>query len=209
MINSGGGAGEHGDAEAERTGAVLWVAVAAVRFVEDAVFADTGRGPACFDGQPDPPLAGPDGPIPRPRRYGRGDAGVVTAFTVVFVTALILVAGLVLDGGLALAAKVRAIHTAEEAARAGAQAVDLAGYRADGRVRLDPAGARQRAQAFLTAAGATGTVVVTGTRVTVTVHATVHTQLLSLAGLGRLEVSGVGAAEAVRGIVTPDPPGGR
>ncbi|WP_239341607.1 pilus assembly protein TadG-related protein [Frankia sp. CiP3] len=146
----------------------------------------------------------PGGFAIRAWRHGRGDAGVVTAFTVVFVTALILVAGLVLDGGLALAAKVRAIHTAEEAARAGAQAVDLAGYRADGHVRLDPAGARQRAQAFLAAAGVAGTVVVTGTRVTVTVHATVPTQLLSLAGLDRLEVSGVGAAEAVRGIVTEE-----
>ncbi|WP_239406012.1 pilus assembly protein TadG-related protein [Frankia sp. Cj3] len=154
----------------------------------------------------------PDSPSGRVRRRDRADDGVVTAFTVVFVTALILVAGLVLDGGLALAAKVRAITTAQEAARAGAQALDLAAYRADGRAVLDPTDARQRAQAFLTAAGATGTVVaVTGTRVTVTVHTTVHTQLLSLAGLGRLEVSGVGSAVAVRGIVAPDPaalPGG-
>jgi len=43
--------------------------------------------------------------------------------------ALILVAGLVLDGGLTLAARERALDKAQQAARAGAQAINLATYR--------------------------------------------------------------------------------
>jgi len=43
-----------------------------------------------------------------------------------------LVAGLVIDGGLGLAAEVRATDEAQSAARAGAQAIDLAAYRQAG-----------------------------------------------------------------------------
>ncbi|MFI7536695.1 hypothetical protein [Streptosporangium sp. NPDC049376] len=52
--------------------------------------------------------------------------------------ALILLAGIVVDGGLALGARVRAINEAQEAARSGAQQLDLAAYRRDGRIRPEP-----------------------------------------------------------------------
>ena len=70
--------------------------------------------------------------------FARDERGRVTAFVVVITTACLLFAGLVLDGGLALAAKTKAIGQAQEAARAGAQALDLATYRANGKARLDP-----------------------------------------------------------------------
>ena len=44
---------------------------------------------------------------------------MVTAFVVIFTLALFLMAGLVLDGGLALAARVRAIDDAQAAAGPG------------------------------------------------------------------------------------------
>ncbi|MGH8922355.1 MAG: pilus assembly protein TadG-related protein, partial [Actinomycetes bacterium] len=53
------------------------------------------------------------------------DEGRVSAFVVTVLVAILALAGLTLDGGLALADKVRANGQAEAAARAGAQALDL------------------------------------------------------------------------------------
>jgi hypothetical protein len=50
-----------------------------------------------------------------------GDGGQITALVVVTMAALILLAGLVLDGGLTLAARERALGEAQEAARARAR----------------------------------------------------------------------------------------
>ena len=70
-------------------------------------------------------------------RPGDGEAGMVTAFVVILTLALLAMAGLVTDGGLALAAKVRAIDDAQAAARAGAQAIDIPLYRQTGQITLD------------------------------------------------------------------------
>jgi len=126
----------------------------------------------------------------------RDESGMVTAFVVVMLSALILVAGLVLDGGLALAAKVQAIDDAQAAARAGAQAIDLPTYRATGQITLDAATATTDAQQALTSAGQTGTVAVDGNVVTVTVTITQHTQILDLIGIDALHETGTGSATA-------------
>jgi putative Flp pilus-assembly TadE/G-like protein len=70
-----------------------------------------------------------------------GEEGRVSAFVLITFTALLLTAGLVLDGGNALAAKSRAIGIAEEAARTGGQRLDLAAVRAGRPPALDPMGA--------------------------------------------------------------------
>lgn len=137
-------------------------------------------------------------------RVSRDDRGQITAFVVVFTAAVVMFAGLVLDGGLSLAAKIRALGEAQEAARAGAQALDLAAYRRDGTVRLVPAQARALALRYLAATGDQGTVTATPEAVTVTVTARQHTQLLNLAGLHTLTVTATGSAHPVRGIDTPD-----
>ncbi|MFB9617439.1 pilus assembly protein TadG-related protein [Kutzneria kofuensis] len=124
----------------------------------------------------------------------------MTAFVVVIAIAALLFAGLVLDGGLALAAKVRAIGEAQEAARAGAQEIDLTAYRADGTLRLVPQQASTAARNYLAAAGHTGTVSVAGNTVNVTVSITQPTQLLGLAGIGSITVTGAGQAQPQRGI---------
>lgn len=140
------------------------------------------------------------------------DSGRVTAFFVVLTTAVMLFAGLVLDGGLALAAKVRAIGAAQEAARAGAQAIDLGAYRTDGTLRLDPDRAAALARSYLADAtisrshatggrpsGLTVSVVVVGDTVTVTVAVSEPTQLLGLVGISSIRVSGTGSAHPDRG----------
>jgi hypothetical protein len=129
-------------------------------------------------------------------RIGHEDEGVVTAFVVVIVLALILLAGLVLDGGLALAAKVQAIDDAQAAARAGAQAIDLPMYRATGQIVLDAATASADAEQALAVAGESGTVAVNGDVVTVTVTVSEPTQILDIVGINQLSETGSGTATA-------------
>ena len=50
------------------------------------------------------------------RRRDHDEAGTVTAFVVIFSFALLLLAGLVIDGGLTLAARIEAIDEAQAAA---------------------------------------------------------------------------------------------
>lgn len=124
---------------------------------------------------------------------------MVTAFVVIFVLALVAMAGLVLDGGLALAAKVQAIDDAQAAARAGAQAIDIPLYRSSGQVTLDPSQAIADSQHYLADIGRSGTVAVDGDRVSVTVHISQPTQILSVVGIGHLTVVGDGTATAEQG----------
>ena len=121
---------------------------------------------------------------------------MVTAFVVIFTLALLAMAGLVLDGGLALAAKVQAIDDAQAAARAGAQAIDIPLYRATGQITLDPQAAVADAERYLAASGHTGGVAVDGNQVTVTVSLTQPTQILSIVGIDSIGVSGTGSATA-------------
>ncbi len=127
---------------------------------------------------------------------GDDEAGMVTAFVVIFTLALLAMAGLVLDGGLALAAKVQAIDDAQAAARAGAQAIDIPLYCTTGQITLNPQAAVADAERYLAASGHTGTVTVTGDQVTVTVSVTQPTQILSIVGIDSIGVSGTGSATA-------------
>ncbi|GAA3390326.1 pilus assembly protein TadG-related protein [Cryptosporangium minutisporangium] len=148
---------------------------------------------------------------PRPRslrargqRAGRGrrwgEDGQATAFLAVLVLALLLLAGLVLDGGVALAARTCALDAAQSAARAGAQQLDLPLYRATGQLRLDPAQSLRAAQDFLAAAGTPGEVTATTAAVTVTTHTDRPAQLLQLVGVDTLRAAGTATA-------TPTAPG--
>jgi hypothetical protein len=133
----------------------------------------------------------------------------VTAFVAVLTAALLVMLGLVADGGRALAAHVDVINEAQEAARAGAQALDLVAYRRDGTLRLDPAAVGRRVRAYLSATGDTATsVLVTRDEVTVTVARTTPTRLLTLAGLAAIRATGTGTARA-EPLATPAPARGR
>lgn len=133
------------------------------------------------------------------RRRWRGDeSGQVSAFVITLVPAIVLLAGLVLDGGLAMGAKVEAISHAQSAARAGAQHLDLAAYRADGTVRLDPDAAAAAARRYLASVGATGTVTATSDSIRVRVTGHSRPQLLGVVGVGPIEVTGTGSAEPRR-----------
>ncbi|WP_412736057.1 pilus assembly protein TadG-related protein [Krasilnikovia sp. MM14-A1259] len=138
------------------------------------------------------------------RRTGRLDAGQVTPFAVLFTVASMAVAGLVLDAGMALSAKVQALDVAQSAARAGAQEIDLGVYRTQGRAQLDPSRAASVARSWLASAGMDGTASATTTTVSVTVRRSSRTQLLQLVGVGSLHVSASATATAVHGVTGPN-----
>lgn len=131
----------------------------------------------------------------------RGERGQVTAFVVMFTLVLFFVAGLVVDGGFMLAARERAINDAEGAARAGAQAIDLAEYRSSGKVVLDRPAAVAAANAYLSKSGATGTANATGNTVTVDLRRDQSLRILGLVlGTDTVTVKGHGQADAVQGV---------
>jgi Flp pilus assembly protein TadG len=146
-------------------------------------------------------------PHARRRLHGLigGDAGRVTPFALLMTIALLAVAGLVLDAGLALSEKVRALDVAQAAARAGAQELDLHKYRTSSIAELDPARAAATARAWLASAGVDGEASATTTTVTVTVRRTSNTQLLHIVGVSRLTVSATATATAVQGVTGPNP----
>ena len=135
----------------------------------------------------------------------RDESGQVSAFLVVFVSALILMAGLVVDGGVILAANRKAGAEAEAAARAGASVLDTDRYRSGGPLVLDPAGATRAAQDYLAEAGRAGTVRVSGPD-TVEVEVTFSQPLviLGVIGLGPVTVTGEGKARSRVGVNAPD-----
>ena len=112
----------------------------------------------------------------------------------------VLCAGLVIDGGLALSAKVQALDEAQSASRAGAEEINLAVYRATGTIVLDPSQATAAAEQYLASTGHQGQVAVDGNTVTVTVDESQPTQILDIAGIRMLSVSATASANAVRGI---------
>lgn len=132
------------------------------------------------------------------------DRGSVTVFVVAFTFALLMVGGLVVDGGYTLAARRRAFNEADAAARAGAQAVDMDLLRSSGTVQLDPDAARTRAEAYVASTGHVGVVEVEGDVVRVRVKFSQPMLVLSVVGVGPLQIEGNGDARAVRGVLAGD-----
>lgn len=137
--------------------------------------------------------------------YG-DDRGGVTVFVAVCVFALIGIIGVAVDGGSKMRATERADYIAGEAARAGGQAIDPADAINGTAITVDPQAATAAAQAYLSSAGATGTVSVSGDGKTlhVTVTGTYDTKFLSVVGIGSLPVTGQGKATLLHGVTAPD-----
>lgn len=116
------------------------------------------------------------------RRSMRG--GSMSIFVVLMVPAVILIAGLVVDGGRQLMATQRAEGAADGAARAGLDAAATA--RLGG--GSDTTSAVLAARHHLAASGVTGDVrLVAGGRLHVTAHATEDTLYLALIGISTVD----------------------
>jgi hypothetical protein len=99
----------------------------------------------------------------------RDDRGSITALTASVLAGFVVMFALVVGGAEVLRARSDAFGAAAAAARAGAQELDEAAV-VQGLVELDPQAAQAAAQSYLAARGATGSVTVSATDVTVTVE---------------------------------------
>ena len=135
------------------------------------------------------------------------DRGSITAYLLIMTVALVVLAGLVLDGGAALTAHGTAADTAQQAARAGADALDEQSLRASAPAGLttNPAAAREAAAAVLAAADVTGDITVTGTSVTVTARATTPTAILAIVGINQVGGTATATAIPLHGTTTGAP----
>ena len=124
----------------------------------------------------------------------RGERGSVSLLVVVMIPALLVAAGLVLDGGRQLQARREATAAAAAAARAAAQMTEQEAYAR----ALDPDLARARGEAQLAALGRHGVVAVAPANVTVTVTADVANLILP----GTRTVSSTSSSGPLAGVTT-------
>jgi Flp pilus assembly protein TadG len=122
------------------------------------------------------------------------DRGALSTFMAVIALALLMAAGLAVDGGRKIVALREASHLADNAARAGAQAVDLDTLRTSGELLVLPGQATTRATEYLASLGHTGEVTVEAATVTVTVTLTVDPVLLPT---GTMTVTATETAAAI------------
>jgi Flp pilus assembly protein TadG len=127
----------------------------------------------------------------------RDERGSASAFVIGIAITLLALAGLVVDGGGALNARMTLADDVEAAAVAGAQATDELRLRRDQELVIDPAEARDRALAVLSGRGYEGIdIVVTDESVTVTAHDRVPTLMLNLIGIDNFDIEATATSEA-------------
>jgi Flp pilus assembly protein TadG len=145
--------------------------------------------------------------LPPTRPRVRDDAGSVSVYLAVWAVAMMAMAGLVIDGGAAIAARARAADLAEQAARAGADALSPASLRgprpAD--LQVDPTAARTAANRVLTLGGATGEVTISGHYVSVTAHVPRQATVLTAVGINDLTGTATATATVLHGTTTGGP----
>jgi hypothetical protein len=132
------------------------------------------------------------------------DEGVLTAFVLLLLVALMALLGLVVDGGAVVTAHQAAEVEAEQAARAGSGAISIDGLRS-GVVRLDDAAAVAAAEQFAAAAGHPATATVVGGVVTVRLGYDIPTVILGMVGIDVLHVTAVASAENLHGVTVGVP----
>lgn len=127
------------------------------------------------------------------------EAGVVTVFVVALMTVFIALGGLVVDGGVMLDARRRAVNEAEAAARAGAQILSPERVRSGGS-DVSVTGAEDAVRRYVAATGHDARAAVTADTVEVTVSFRQPLLILGAFGLVSPVVRGTARVEAVRGV---------
>lgn len=132
------------------------------------------------------------------RLRGRDERGNVTVFLLGMVPTVLLCAGLIFDGGSALNARMRLADDVEQAARAGAQQIDVERLRDQGEVAIDVGKAEASARAHIASFGYTDVaVLVDGDEVSVSASDQVRTKFLSLVGINTYDVAASATSQAV------------
>lgn len=133
----------------------------------------------------------------------RNEDGVTALFVVLITVALLAMAGLVIDGGYAMASNRRLTSQAEQAARIGADALNQDSLRDGGDPQVDPSKAVAAAQTYLARVGAPrGEVSIDGGIVTVTIKSHSKTSILSAVGVTQLATSGAASAKSINSAGT-------
>lgn len=129
-------------------------------------------------------------------RAAQRDAGSMSLFFALATVAILMVVGLLVDGGGALNAGNRATSLAQEAARTAGQQLDAAQAVQGTAITIDPDAAVAAAQYYLAATGVEGQITVTdgGQTLNVTIHDTYTTRFAAFIGVGSIAVSGTARA---------------
>jgi Flp pilus assembly protein TadG len=124
------------------------------------------------------------------------DRGSLSAFFALTTVAVLMLVGLLVDGGGALNEANRATSLAQEAARTAGQQIDPVRAIEGTAITIDPNAAMGAAQDYLAAAGARGSVQVTdgGQTLTVTVTSTYDTYFAQFVGADTITVTGTATA---------------
>ena len=129
----------------------------------------------------------------------RLERGEVSGMVLVVFAAVILVIGLVVDGGVKMTAASEASSLAQQAARAGGQPLDA--LPADGgTAHLSSSSAAAAAQSYLSQAGATGSVhVIDDSTIEVTVTSREDTTFLGVIGINTVSATRTARVDLIHG----------
>ena len=124
------------------------------------------------------------------------ERGSVSVYVVIIASALMLIAGLCVEGGRVLNTRATMADQAEQAARVGVQQLSMDKLRSSGVASTDPSAATSAARSYLARTGdaQTSTVKASSDRVSVTVERDVPTTMLRLVGVPSIHVSVTGEA---------------
>ena len=135
----------------------------------------------------------------RPHPLDDPERGSISVWAAIASIAMILCAGLAVDLAGRVHTLQRAHDLAQQAARAGGQALAEARAMRGDVLTVDVTEATREAHRYLDNAGAAGSVEVSGgTRVTVTVADTYDTVILGVIGINTLDVTATATARTVR-----------
>ncbi|WP_331732293.1 pilus assembly protein TadG-related protein (plasmid) [Streptomyces avidinii] len=128
-------------------------------------------------------------------RHG-SDCGSLSPFYALSAIGIIMIMGLLVDGGGALNATNKATGLAQEAARAAGQQLNVPAAVQGTEITVDPDAAVAAAQDYLASQNVSGSVTVTdgGQRLEVTVHDTYTTLFAQFVGRSTISVSGTAHA---------------
>lgn len=133
--------------------------------------------------------------------HRRDERGSISIWLALSSLVMMILVGLTVDLGGQVHAKQRAQNIAAEAARAGGEQVQAAPAIEGTYVAVDTVAARNAAEQYLTAAGVTGTVTITGgDTITVDVKDTYRPKFLSVIGMGDLTVTSHASARLIRSL---------
>lgn len=129
----------------------------------------------------------------------RAERGGATIFVLSMSLVLMLCAGLVIDGGTGINTRMRVADDAEQAARAGANAVNVDQLRSGGALVVDPGLAQSNAQQYLSARGYNAgqfDIEIDANSVSILLRDSSETTMLKLIGINQYPVSARATATA-------------